>query len=271
MSNIELIDTHCHLQFDKLAQNPGQVIKSAQDSGVAKLICVGTTLADSRRAIDLAAQSDNVWATVGIHPHDAQNADNLKNLRGPSSEMGKMLSSSKKVVAVGEIGLDYYKSYSPRTDQEKIFRAQIETGLPSGLPFIFHVRDAFADFWRIIDAYATGLGPVANSLRGVIHSFSATQKELEEALSRGLYVALNGIMTFTKDGAQLAAAKAVPKDRLLLETDAPFLTPAAVRGQVCEPKHLVETAKFLAELRGESLEELAKYTTENAVDLFKLK
>jgi TatD DNase family protein len=168
-----------------------------------------------------------------------------------------------KVVAAGEIGLDFYKNYAPKLEQEKALRLQIEAALPSGLPFIFHVRDGWLDFWRIFDEY--------KNLRGVIHSFSSGTKQLNAALSRGLYVGLNGIMTFTKDEAQLEAARQVPLNKLLLETDAPFLTPAAFRGQVCEPKHVVAVAEFLAGLRGQSVSQLSAATTDNAVKLFKLK
>jgi TatD DNase family protein len=131
------------------------------------------------------------------------------------------------------------------------------------LPFIFHIRDAWETFWPIFDSY--------KGLRGVVHSFSAHEEQLEQILGRGLYVGLNGIMTFTKDAQQLAAAKKVPLDKLLLETDAPFLTPKPYRGQRCEPKHVRNVAEFLAELRGETLEELAAATTKNAVGLFNLK
>lgn len=254
---MELIDTHCHLQFDKLAQDVNRVITNAKTAGVKRLICVGTSVADSQTAIDYAAQYDNVWASVGAHPHDGKDFD----FSGDPPEIERLLAADK-VVAVGEIGLDFYKNYSPKTEQEKLLRAQIESGLLSGLPFIFHVRDAWTDFWSIFDEY--------RNLKGVIHSFSSGRKQLDAALNRGLYVGLNGIMTFTKDQAQLEAAKQVPADRLLLETDAPFLTPAPERGQTCEPKHVRTVAEFLAELRGETLEELAATTTANAVKLFGL-
>ena len=139
----------------------------------------------------------------------------------------------------------------------------METALPTELPFIFHVRDAWNDFWPTFDDY--------KGLKGVIHSFSSGVKQLEAALSRDLYIGLNGIMTFTKDQAQLEAARQVPLDRLILETDAPFLTPAPFRGQVCEPKYVIATAEFLANLRGESIEELSRATTINALKLFGLK
>jgi len=141
-------------------------------------------------------------------------------------------------------------------------RAQIRVGLDSRLPFIFHIREAFADFWPIFDEYKIS--------RGVVHSFSAGPKELEQILSRGLYVGLNGIMTFTKDDQQLQAAELVPLNKLLLETDAPFLTPVPYRGQTCQPKHVLDTAKFLADLRGEDLQDLAAATTANAAELFNI-
>ncbi len=252
---MELVDTHCHLQFDQLAANLGQVLKNAEVASVTRFICVGTSLDDSQKAIDIASGHENVWATVGVHPHDA------KSFQGPALEMEKLL-SKPKVVAVGEIGLDFYKNYSSKAEQEKLLRLQIEIGAPSGLPFVFHVRDAWDEFWPILDSY--------KGLRGVIHSFSSSPKQLDKALSRGLYVALNGIMTFTGDGSQLDAAKKVPRDRLLLETDAPFLAPKAYRGKLCEPKHIRDIAEFLANLRGESVEQLAKTTTANALHLFNL-
>ena len=198
---MELTDTHCHLHFDRLVGRIDEVLKSAQDANVTRLICVGTSVSDSQEAVDIANAHSNVWATVGIHPHEGKNFFEQK---AGESRLRDLL-TKPRVVAVGEIGLDFYKNYSPKADQEKLLRLQIEIGGPSGLPFVFHVRDAWADFWRIFDSYP--------NLRGVIHSFSASPKELDEALSRGLYVALNGIMTFTGDQAQLEAAKKVPKDK----------------------------------------------------------
>jgi TatD DNase family protein len=143
-----------------------------------------------------------------------------------------------------------------------VLSEQLEIGLKTGLPFIFHVRDAWEDFWKIIDNYP--------DIKGVVHCFSAHQEQLQEILQRGLYVGLNGIMTFTKDEKQLEAAKKVPLDKMLLETDAPFLTPKPFRGTRCEPKHVAVTAEFLANLRGEKLETLAAATTKNSEELFKI-
>lgn len=255
---MEFIDTHCHLQFKDLKQNIEQVIKDAGDAGVKRLVCVGTSLEDSQEAVSIADQHSNVWASVGAHPHDG--ADFLKHKDSP--QILNKLSKLPKVVAIGEIGLDYYHENTDRDEQKKILRAQIEATLDSGLPYIFHVRDAWSDFWQIFDEYQ-----IKN---GVIHSFAAGTKQLKNALSRNLYIGLNGIMTFTRDQSQLEAAKQVPKNRILLETDAPFLTPAPNRDELCEPKHVKVTAEFLADLRGESLEELANASTKNAQTLFDL-
>jgi len=253
---MELVDTHCHIHFDDYPFDAKTVISNAAAAGVTKLICVGCSLSDSRLAVDFAAAHKNVWASVGAHPHDG--ADFLSDPKGTAKF--KELLACPKVVAVGEIGLDYYHQNSSKADQEKSLRAQIEASSELGLPYIFHVRDAWEDFWRILDDYKID--------RGVIHSFSAGPEHLDEVLKRGLYVGLNGIMTFTKDEAQLKAAKQVPLNRLLLETDAPFLTPKPFRGQTCEPKHARTTAEFLAGLRGESLDKIAAATSANVERLF---
>lgn len=254
---MEFVDTHCHLQFDKLAANIDEVMNGASEAGVKRMICVGTSVGDSQEAIDFAARYDSVWAAVGAHPHDGKHFD-FKDDPGRLAE----LAGRPRVVAFGEIGLDFYKDYSPRDEQEKLFRAQLEVGLAAGLPVIFHVRDAWKDFWRIMEDYMDA--------KGVVHSFSSGRKQADKILERGLYIGLNGVMTFTKDEAQLEAAKSIPLDKLLLETDAPFLTPEPFRGQICEPKHVRNTAEFLAGLRGESIAELSKATTDNAVKLFGL-
>ncbi|MDB5161358.1 MAG: putative Uncharacterized deoxyribonuclease YabD [Candidatus Saccharibacteria bacterium] len=253
---MEFVDTHCHVHFDSYGLDREAVLADAAAAGVKRVICVGCTLADSEAAINFAAGHDNVWATVGAHPHDGADFLTAKNALADF----KRLSAQPKVVAIGEIGLDYFRSTVPMQDQQESFRMQLQAGLETGLPFIFHVREAWDDFWKAVDQH--------QGITGVVHSFSADEQQLDNALSRGLYVGLNGIMTFTKDESQLAAAKKVPLSRMLLETDAPFLTPKPFRGKVCEPKHVVNTAEFLAELRGESLEQIAEATTRNAVNLF---
>jgi TatD DNase family protein len=235
------------------------MIRSARAVGVAQLICVGTTAHDSELAIEFVAGRPAVYASIGIHPHEAQRYVNKPELLARFAA----LAGKPKVVAVGECGLDYFYEHSQHNEQEKVLRYQIELALSSNLPVIFHVRDAFDNFWPILDDY--------KNVRGVIHSFSATERELAEILKRDLYVGLNGIMTFTKNSGQLAAAKAVPLERVVVETDAPFLTPTPYRGTICEPKHVRVTAEFLANLRGESLERFVGQTTINARDLFNLR
>lgn len=255
---MQFTDTHCHIHFPDYPLEPSQAIADAQAAGVSRLMCVGCTLADSKIAVDFAQKWDNIWATIGLHPHEAKvyvdNTDALQEFRD--------LASRPRVVAIGETGLDFYYNHSNADDQKRLLRYQLELGLEFNLPFVFHVRDAFEQFWAIIDDY--------EGVRGVIHSFTAGDQELDQALSRGLYIGLNGITTFTKDQKQLEAVKRVPTDRLLLETDAPFLTPKPFRGTICEPKHLRQTAEFLAELRGEKLESIAKYSTDNTQKLFNL-
>lgn len=255
---MEFVDTHCHLHFENFGTGQEEAYEQSLAAGVNRMICVGTTLADSHAALEFAIDKAGVWAAAGVHPHEAEE---FLNDPGRKAKLTQLL-AMPKTVAIGETGLDFYKNYSPKEVQEKALRTQIETGLPTGLPFIFHVRDAWSDFWRIFDDY--------KNLSGVVHSFSSGTKQLEAALSRGLYIGLNGIMTFTKDQAQLEAARQVPAAKLLLETDAPFLTPAPFRGQICEPKHVVATAEFLANLKDESIEELSRSTTDNAVRLFGL-
>jgi TatD DNase family protein len=216
------------------------------------------SLEDSQKAVNFSNMHDNVWASVGAHPHDgADFLDHPNNI-----ELLSELSKNEKVVAIGEIGLDYFHEHTPRQKQIDVLSKQLEMGVKTGLPFIFHVRDAWEDFWKIVDGYP--------DIKGVIHCFSAHEEQLMEVLKRGFYVGLNGIMTFTKDDMQLEAAKKVPLDKMLLETDAPFLTPKPHRGKRCEPKHVVLSAEFLANLRGESLEEIATVTAKNAEELFKI-
>jgi TatD DNase family protein len=237
--------------------SPDKLIANAMEAGVIKLVCVGTTLDDSRLAVNLVQKAANCWASIGIHPHETEDHNSNEHL-----EAFAKLADKPKVVAVGECGLDYYYKHSPKKHQLELLGFQLDLAQKHQLPLIFHVRDAFDDFLAVFDCYP--------GLQGVVHSFTADRATLDKCLSRGLYIGLNGIMTFTKDQKQLEAAKNVPLQKLLLETDAPFLTPTPYRGTICEPKHVRVTAEFLSNLRGEPLEELAAATTQNATALFKL-
>lgn len=255
---MEFVDTHCHIQFADYPLDPELALRNAKQVGVEEVIVVGCTLEDSRAAVEFAARHNNVWAAIGLHPHEGQSYVN----NDVALESFRDLAKHPKVVAIGETGLDYYYEHSSKEDQKKLLRFQLDIAKEHNLPLIFHVRDAFADFWDIFDEH--------KGLRGVVHSFSSDKQDLKQILSRGLYVGLNGIMTFSKKSEQLEAAKSVPLDSLLLETDAPFLTPVPFRGKIGEPKYVRVTAEFLAGLRGESLSAIAEATTKNAHKLFKL-
>jgi len=249
-----LIDTHCHIHSDDYKLDTANVISAASDVGVAKILVIGTDVADSKEAIEFARKRDNVWATIGLHPHDAK--------LGPKTFEALAKLTNQETVAIGECGLDYYYNHSAKKDQALALDFQLSLAKEYELPLVFHIRDAFEDFWPIFDKY--------QNLSGVVHSFTASEKELEDILTRGLLVGLNGITTFTKDQKQLNAVKSIPLESLVLETDAPFLTPAPYRGTINEPKQILQIAKFLSDLRDESLEELAKATTKNAEKLFNI-
>lgn len=250
-----LIDTHAHIHFEDYRAELDDVLSRAHDAGVDKIITVGVTEIDSSQAVAVARAYENIWATAGLHPHDAD--------RGYEAlEEVARLAEYEKVVGIGECGLDYFRSETSKEDQERAFRFQIELALERDLAMVFHVRDAFPDFFQILDEY--------DQVRGLVHCFTAGVDEMRGAVDRGLSIALNGIMTFTKEERQLEAAKLVPLERLVLETDCPFLTPAPHRGKRNEPAYTSITAEFLAKLRGEALEDLESATTRNAEQLFRI-
>ena len=268
---MKLIDTHCHIHDPEFADAykipVDQIIADAKAVGVTKFILVGTSAESSQLAVSFA-KAHGVFAAIALHPHEVA----LKSSAKIQEEFSQLVvlagDGNKQIIAVGECGLDYY--YHPEKEvqdaQKALFRQHIDLALQHDLPMIFHIRNAFDDFFVILDEYSMK-GKV---ISGVVHSFSAHIPELMGSLKRGLYIGLNGIMTFTKDQLQLDAAKAVPLSKLVLETDAPFLTPKPFRGTMCELKHVEVTARFLSELRNEHLDTLAAATTANATKLFRL-
>lgn len=257
---MELVDTHCHIHFADYGLDPDEVIESAQNAGVNKLICVGCTLPDSMLANQFAEKYDNVWASVGLHPHEASMY--VRDDKSLQQFRSLVINKTQKLVAIGETGLDYHYMHSPKDDQAELLRFQLSIAQEFNLPLIFHVRNAFNDFWKIFDEYS--------DVRGVIHSFGGNANELEQAIKRGLYVGLNGIVTFNNNLEQIEVIKAIPLQKLLLETDAPFLTPVPFRGRIGEPKYVSVTVEFLTKLRSETLQKLAAVTTINAKELFGL-
>jgi TatD DNase family protein len=269
------VDTHRHIQSAGLVEGerttrelwakapdlqPDTIVQNAAEAGVDTLVCVGCDLDDSRLAVDFVKTREKCVASIGIHPHEAQHhlSDETKQAFRQLSQDGPI----SKIVAIGECGLDYYYEHSPREAQEEVLRFQIELALERDLPLIFHVREAFDDFWPIFDSY--------KGIRGVLHSFTDNIENLQAGLERGLYVGVNGIVTFSKDEQMRVMYRTIPLDRLLLETDSPFLTPTPYRGTINEPKHTRLVAEFLGGLRDENLAKIAEATTKNAEALFRL-
>lgn len=251
---MQLIDTHAHPHMEDYALSAEQFVASAEEASVAQVVCVGTDLPDSQRAIAFAEKNGYV-ASIGLHPHEAS------KYREEFLELRKLLPNDT-VVAIGECGLDYYYENSPKDEQIEALHAQINLAKRVDLPLIFHVRDAFKDFFEVFDQH--------RNITGVVHSFTADEATMHACVERGLYVGLNGIMTFTKDPEHHRAAKAVPSANLLLETDAPFLTPHPYRGTINNSANVRTVAEYLSTLRGESIGEIARVTTQNARTLFRL-
>lgn len=269
---MQIIDTHCHIHDPEFTQkydiSVDQIINDAANAGVHEFICVGTDAKSSQQAVDFVVDRAGAYASLALHPHEVAGVSD-EFIDGEFAKVRAIAQAKhKKVVAIGECGLDYYyhESQAVRNAQKRLFKMHIDLALASNLPLIFHIRSAFDDFFAVIDEYAAA----GHVIKGVVHSFSAGVAELQGCLDRGLYIGLNGIMTFTKDNSQLAAAKAVPLSKMLLETDAPFLTPKPFRGTMCQLKHVVVTAQFLSDLRQEPLDDIATATTTNAKSLFSL-
>lgn len=265
---MSLTDTHCHIHEAGYGDPEGALARARQ-AGVERLICVGTSSQSSREAVEFTASRDGLWASVGLHPHDAVAEGNLgiENLR--AHLLSAKNSNIDKIVAIGECGLDYFYEHSPRDVQIPLLEAQLQLAVEYEKPVIFHVRDAsptesrrsvWSEFWPIFDNFP--------GLSGVMHSFTDSQANLEQGLARGLYVGVNGISTFTKDVTQQAMFGSIPLEKLLFETDAPFLTPVPLRGRVNEPAFITHVAHSMANLRSINLEELSRTTERNATTLF---
>ena len=245
------VDSHCHLDDDKFAGDREAVIERALSAGVERMMTIGTGdgPADLETAVRLADQHACFYATVGVHPHDAAKAteETFQRLRD--------LLSHPKVLALGEIGLDYHYDFSPRDIQRTVFVRQLELARDSGKPIVIHTREAWTDTMQILHEHYTGTG--------VFHCFTGGPAEAQEGLDFGFHLSFGGVLTFPKAELVREAARITPVDKLLVETDAPYLAPVPHRGKRNEPAFLVETARKLAEVRGLPVEELAAVTTRN--------
>ena len=252
-----LIDSHCHLNYKGLIEDQDAVLARARAAGIAGFLNISTRQSEWEAIIATATRNPDVWATVGIHPHEADDHADLGE--------GVLLAAAAhpKVVGIGETGLDYFYDHSDRATQQALFRTHIRVARETGLPLVIHTRDAEADTTRIIEEELA-----VGNFSALIHCFTASAEFGRRMLELGLTISLSGIVTFKNARDLQAMAAEIPADRLLVETDSPFLAPVPHRGRVCEPAYTADTARFVADLRGISVEELAIATTANFYRLF---
>ncbi len=251
------IDSHCHLVYKGLVEDQAAVLARARGAGVSGMLNISTRESEWDAVVGVAEREADVWASVGIHPHEAD--------AHPEIDAAKLIAraSHPRVIAIGESGLDYYYDKSDREQQRTSFRAHIAAARATGLPLIVHTRDAEED---TADILADEMGKGAYS--GVIHCFTASQDFADKALNLGLYISISGIVTFKNAKDLQATAATIPSDRILIETDAPFLAPVPHRGKSCEPAFVADTARFLSELRNVSIETIAEQSRINFCNLF---
>lgn len=244
-------DTHCHIHDDKMATTVADTLAHARERGVERFVVIGTDAPTCEAAISIAAEFDDVWATVGLHPHDAT--------QGVESITPYI--SRDRVVAIGECGLDYYYEHSPRDVQMKAFAEQIALAKEHDLTLVIHTRDAWKDTFDVLDAE----GMPANT---IIHCFTGGPDEARECVKRGAYLSFSGIVTFKNASDVREAALHCPLERILVETDSPFLAPVPYRGQPNEPAHVGVVGTAIADLRGHDVADFARQTTANALRAF---
>lgn len=250
-------DSHCHLNYPGLVEDQAAVIARARARGVSEMLNISTRADEWAAVIATAEREPDVWASVGIHPHEADDH--------PDVDAGRLVAAADhpRVVAIGETGLDYHYDHSDRDRQRASFRSHIAAARTTRLPLIVHTRDAEADTAAILAEEMTQ-GP----FKGVIHCFTASASFAAQALDLGLFISISGIVTFKNARDLQATAATLPAERLLIETDSPFLAPVPHRGRACEPAYVADTATFLAALRGMSVEQLAATTRANFLALF---
>lgn len=254
---MSLIDSHCHLNYPGLVERQDEVLANARQRGIGGFLNISTRQCEWDHIIGTAERNPDVWATVGVHPHEADSHPDL----GAAALI--TAAQHPKVVGIGECGLDYHYDKSERPAQKERFQAHIDAAQETGLPLIIHTRDAESDTAELLSRAVGG-----GSVTGVLHCFTGSADLAKKALDIGFFISLSGIVTFKNARELQETAKSIPLDRLLVETDSPFLAPVPHRGQTCEPAFVADTAAFVAELRGEELEWLADATTANFFKLF---
>jgi TatD DNase family protein len=252
-----LVDSHCHLDYPDLQKDFSGVMARAKSAGVETMLAIGTKLRDFDAVRAIAEANENVFCTVGIHPHEAAN-------ERTAADALLALADHPKIVGIGETGLDYFYEKSPREAQAENFRAHMRAAHASGLPLVVHTRDADADTADLLDwAHRELPGTV-----GVLHCFTSSLELAQKAIDLGFYISISGIVTFKNAEDLRATVRALPIERLLVETDSPYLAPVPKRGKPCEPSYVLHTAAFVADLKGVGLPELAKTTSDNFYRLF---
>jgi TatD DNase family protein len=254
---VKLIDSHCHLNYEGLVERQDEVLENARARGVHGFLNISTRQREWDAIVAVADKHDDVWASVGVHPHEAD--------AHPDLGSGALVdaASHSRVIAIGECGLDYYYDKSDRAAQRERFEAHIEAASQTGLPLVVHTRDAEDDTAEILERAVKEKG-----VTGVLHCFTGSAELARKGLDLGFYVSLSGIVTFKNAQDLQDTAKWLPADQMLVETDSPFLAPVPHRGQKCEPAFVADTAAFVAQLRGEDPDRLAEATTANFFKLF---
>jgi len=253
-----LIDTHAHLELEPLVDDPAGVVSRAREAGVEAIVTVGIDLEDVERALEIADRFDSVFACLGFHPHNA------KDVRGDGLKKMEQLAGHPKVVGYGEIGLDFFRNRSPQSIQKAVFADQLFLAKSLGKPVVIHLRNAYEEGLDTLEK----LGPFPAG--GVIHCFSGNEQDAERALRMGFHISVPGTITYKKNEKFRSIVSRLPAEKILLETDCPFLSPEPLRGKTNEPANIVHTARTVAVARDVSFEEIARITTQNAIRFFNL-
>ncbi|ABE62806.1 TatD-related deoxyribonuclease [Nitrobacter hamburgensis X14] len=252
-----LVDSHCHLDFPDFADDLDGIVSRAEAAGVSRMVTISTRVREQAKLLAIAERFQNVYCSVGTHPHHADEEDGVT-----ASEL-IALTKNPKVVALGEAGLDYFYEHGSRDAQARGFHTHIAAARATGLPLVIHTREADEDCGHILEEEMA-----KGAFRAVLHCYTGGRELAMKVVALGLYIGFTGILTFKKSDALRALAAELPKDRILVETDAPYLAPGKFRGKRNEPSYVVETAKVLADTRGVSVEEISRQTTENFFRLF---
>ncbi len=252
-----VIDSHAHLEMSPFDRDRDQVVRRAKDAGVEIIVTVGTTVEDCYKALEITLRYPGVYAVIGIHPHEA------KDINGGTYDSLKEMAQHKKVVAYGEIGLDFFRNLSPRATQIRRFREQLELAGELNLPVVIHDRDAHRETMNLLKDWKGSRG-------GIIHCFSGDSLMARQCIDLGFYISIPGTVTFEKNETLRSIVRDLPLGSLLVETDCPYLTPNPYRGKRNEPAYVVHTARKIAEIKGKPLEEVAAVTTANAKQIFNI-